>query len=599
MKNKDLEKLINDIDVDVDFNKINSKINYSKYQKVPEKKSVFKFRYALVSLLALLVVSFAGNSLYVNLYNNNLDRKIEKMLNDSIKLEKIENDSDYQKALSNNNLVFDGERKVSWIEQIVEDVEPPKGERPTGSSDMIYEGNTSDEPQTKPNQTETNVQVKGIDEADVSKCDGEYIYAAYKKNLVIYNLEGNKIVNESLEVNKGRNNLYVQDDYVILLNTFYTRIYEFKNETLTILEDIKYSSIMDSRLEGNDLYLVVNDFLLDELEQNENLYYACGVKTTNKYSIYKYNLEEKELEKTSNLNAGSVRLYMSSNHIYLATLCRYYVKDCGYRLITITSIFNKELEPVGAVKVDGYVLNQFSMDEYNGYFRVVTYDTSREENKVNGLYIYDLNTLKIVGSIKENLGEGKQSVKSVSFNKDKCHVVTYEIKDPLYEIDLSDVTNPKIVSVYKAPGYSGYLKNFEINGESYLFGLGYLDDQCFTKISIYKETEEGSIQIGEDFVMSHIYVSNDVDLHLENFNYEEFLNHKALFIYQEEDKLYLGWKVEYEKYYIFEIDVNAEEKVTVYKTIDMKDRYENSRCYLIDGKLYITDAEELEIHNFN
>ena len=173
--------------------------------------------------------------------------------------------------------------------------------------------------------------------------------------------------------------------------------------------------------------------------------------------------------------------------------------------------------------------------------------------------------------IKENLGEGKQSVKSVSFNKDKCHVVTYEIKDPLYEIDLCDVTNPKIVSVYKAPGYSGYLKNFEINGESYLFGLGYLDDQCFTKISIYKETIEGSIQIGEDFVMSDIYVSNEVDLHLKNFNRDEFLNHKSLFIYQEEDKLYLGWKVEYEKYYIFEISVNDEEKVSVYKVIDMKD----------------------------
>ena len=103
--------------------------------------------------------------------------------------------------------------------------------------------------------------------------------------------------------------------------------------------------------------------MLDEFEQNENLYYACGFKATNKYSIYKYNLVEKELEKTSNLNAGSVRLYMSSIHIYLATLCRYYAKDYGYQLITITSIFNKELEPVGAVIVDGYVLNQFHIKD--------------------------------------------------------------------------------------------------------------------------------------------------------------------------------------------------------------------------------------------
>ena len=261
MKNKDFEKLINEIDVDVDFNKISSKINYSKYQKVAEKKGVFKFRYALASLLALLVVSFAGNSLYVNLYNKNLDNRIEKMLNDSIKLEKIENDSDYQKVLSNNNLTFDGSKKVSWIEKMVGlYTEAPKNSNVTdiqtgaAPGDTIYEGTTNDKPEDNINKTETNVQVEGIDEADVSKCDGKYVYAAYNENLVIYNLEGEKVIDESLlneGANKGRNNLYIKDDYVILINTFYTRIYEFKNETLTKLEDIKYTSIMDSRLEDN------------------------------------------------------------------------------------------------------------------------------------------------------------------------------------------------------------------------------------------------------------------------------------------------------------------------------------------------------------
>ena len=85
---------------------------------------------------------------------------------------------------------------------------------------------------------------------------------------------------------------------------------------------------------------------------------------------------------------------------------------------------------------------------------------------------------------------------------------------------------------------------------------------------------------------------------MDDFNYESFLNHKALFVYQEEDKLYLGWKLENDKYYIFEIDVNAEEKVSVYQTIDMEEQYKYSRCYLIDDKLYITDLEELEIHEF-
>jgi uncharacterized secreted protein with C-terminal beta-propeller domain len=120
-------------------------------------------------------------------------------------------------------------------------------------------------------------------------------------------------------------------------------------------------------------------------------------------------------------------------------------------------------------------------------------------------------------------------------------VVTYEQTDPLYEIDLSDPTNPTIVSIYKAPGYSSYLKNFEIAGKKYLLGIGYDDDLSTRKISIYLDEEETK-QIGNDFLISY-YEFNGVDLLLDDIIHTNFDNHKALFIFNDGTYFYLGLKV--------------------------------------------------------
>ncbi len=607
MKKKDLEKLINSQNIENKFNEINKKIDYSKYEKVPAKTRVFRvgFKHCLAGVFALLVLTLSSNYVYCSIHNKLIDKRIEEAYKSKLELKKVETIAEYNKALTSDVVSIKNSKLTPWVESLFEEMSP-KNEFPpalSGGNDVNSGVIYQPEDNEGNNQISTNVQVKGIDEADVSKCDGEYIYAAYNDCVMIFDLNGNIVdqetylENDTLKISNP--NLYVEDENVIVTSEKFTRLYEFENNDLKLKYTFEYEDYLDSRLEDGNLYLIVRNQAQDKKDIDGDVYYTVGSKATARYEIYKYDLETNELKITTNLNTGNAILYMSNNHIYLATKIYYYAEgSSGYYVVTVASIFDKNLEPVGAIKLEGSVLNQFSMDEYNGYFRVVTTQEKRVANKMNHIAIYSLDSLKRVGFLGEGIGEDYQSVKSVSFSENKCHVVTYETKDPLYEIDLSDVTNPKIVSVYKAPGYSSYLQKFEINGEPYLFGLGYGDESYERKISIYKETEEGTVQIGEDFLMSTINITaSNYDLILKDYNPSSF-DHKALFVYEKDDVLYLGTKLEKDKYYIFKIDVNSNVVISNYCILESNDRYDDSRCYLIDGKLLITDYHDIVIYSF-
>ena len=77
-----------------------------------------------------------------------------------------------------------------------------------------------------------------------------------------------------------------------------------------------------------------------------------------------------------------------------------------------------------------------------------------------------------------------------------------------------------------------------------------------------------------------------------------FNDHKALFIYNDSVDLYLGIKASSKDYFIFKIDVDSDSVVSIYKHITFDSSYEYSRCYLIDGTLYITGYNEIVLESF-
>lgn len=134
--------------------------------------------------------------------------------------------------------------------------------------------------------------------------------------------------------------------------------------------------------------------------------------------------------------------------------------------------------------VDGNLLNQFAMDEYNGAFRLATtvyeyqevhsyneYNSSyytyyNQTTYYNNLYILDKN-LNVTGQITKIAPNEK--IYSVRFDGEIGYMVTFRQTDPLFAIDLSNTTKPEILSALKIPGFSSYMQPY---GEGLLFGFG-------------------------------------------------------------------------------------------------------------------------------
>ena len=118
----------------------------------------------------------------------------------------------------------------------------------------------------------------------------------------------------------------------------------------------------------------------------------------------------------------------------------------------------------------GHLLNQFSMDEHKGYFRVVTTEGNTWDDKKpseNNLFILDEN-LNTTGSV-EGLAKGER-IYSARFMGDKAYMVTFRETDPLFVIDVANPAAPKVLGELKIPGFSNYLHPLDDN---HLIGFGY------------------------------------------------------------------------------------------------------------------------------
>ncbi|MFA6214415.1 MAG: beta-propeller domain-containing protein [Candidatus Micrarchaeia archaeon] len=123
----------------------------------------------------------------------------------------------------------------------------------------------------------------------------------------------------------------------------------------------------------------------------------------------------------------------------------------------------------GEGRVAGHVLNQFSMDEYSGNFRIATTSGNtwdRQNPSSNNVYVLGPD-MKTVGRL-EGLAPG-ESIYSARFIGDRAYLVTFKKIDPLFVIDLSNAASPQVLGKLKIPGYSDYLHPYD---ETHLIGLG-------------------------------------------------------------------------------------------------------------------------------
>jgi len=164
---------------------------------------------------------------------------------------------------------------------------------------------------------------------------------------------------------------------------------------------------------------------------------------------------------------------------------------------SIVDSYRSGVKILGAAQLPGYLLNQYSIDVWDGHLRLATTVNSRWgcahddendqkhkdciwqmlEDSDNFISVYkvpsdgQVDTVMSRVGFLNGLGEEQESIKAVRFMGEKGWLVTFVRTDPLYALDLSDHTSPEVKGFLKVTGYSNYLHPYDDEGE-YLLGVG-------------------------------------------------------------------------------------------------------------------------------
>lgn len=372
----------------------------------------------------------------------------------------------------------------------------------------------------------TNTQEKDVDEGDIIKTDGNYLYIANAddKSISIVDVTGKKMVEASqidLKDNEIVKEIYLNGDKLVVVGHLQkenkveekTR-YEvsdciafIESDTVVKVYDIsdrkapklvnEYSqqgTYNNSRMVGTKLYAistyrvnVYNDDYRDGCIPEITVDDACKRIPADSISIIESSESttyavittldvSKKVEPESSAILGECgNLYASSKGLFLCESAQ----DEKYQ--EITKIYRFEYTDSGVKhaaegKVNGYINNQFSMSYDGEYFRIattfnkVTVDgdsvSMSVDDRVNNLYILN-NSIQIVGRV-EDMAKG-ELIKSVRFVGNMAYVVTFRQTDPLFVIDLSNPKEPTVKGELKIPGFSEYLHPIT---ENLLVGVG-------------------------------------------------------------------------------------------------------------------------------
>ncbi len=215
-----------------------------------------------------------------------------------------------------------------------------------------------------------------------------------------------------------------------------------------------YTTIMALNIENSQEQAVSTTILMGNAGSiyvsQSNIYLTDEVST---YQTTPTHSDFKQAQLLCQCRSSPVQLYSQGTDIY-----RIAISGPSFTL-------------AAAGNVTGTVMSQYSMDEYNGYFRIATtsirlllnHYTSTQENN---LYILDSN-LQVVGKL-ENLASGEE-LHSARFIDDRCYLVTFNQIDPLFVVDLSQPTNPMVLGNLTIPGYSDFLQPYDA---THLIGIG-------------------------------------------------------------------------------------------------------------------------------
>jgi uncharacterized secreted protein with C-terminal beta-propeller domain len=410
-------------------------------------------------------------------------------------------------------------------------------------------------------------------------------------------------------------------------------------ENIEVYRELKFDSayIASSRMIDDRVYLILNDYSIsyyfeaegfvpeymdsvisDDLEMLgiDNIYFMPNDSESFSYLILvSFSVDDLEEASVKAYLGSTYQIYMSVNNLYTTVYnYSYNEEEETYEQKTFIlrfEISDDELVYKALGEIQGMPLNQFSMDEYDGVFRIaVTYYNYKSQDT------YLTNTLYLLNAESENemteisklggLGKPNERIYSVRYNEEIAYVVTFVNTDPLYKLDLSDANNPVILGELYEEGVSDYLH--QIN-DDLMIGVGRMAETnengwsnfIGVKVALYDTSGDTPI-------------STDTYLVEGEYSYTSVTyNHKAFIYYEVEDEdfVYIAIPVSiYEdsyyrysqKMFVFKVYFSGElELVDELEHENSKNNYFDTieKAVMIENYIYTLSYSQIQVFNMN
>lgn len=439
-----------------------------------------------------------------------------------------------------------------------------KGSAPEAAKDSVATGSASGSSGSD-DYNSTYTQVEGVDEADIVKTDGKYIYAASNSSVSVFPAKPEKL-EEIAKINEESR--YIEEFYIsgndlitissenVHENNYYKIVSYLSVYDISDINNIylkgsfcQEGNYISSRLIDNMLYLVSSSYANNddylpcygksqstpdepdlETIPAEDIYMVQDPTETTFTIISSVNIGDPSQPTATKAILGSAdEIYCNTEHLYITAESysinpirsfiedisyeldwNYYYTTSSYKTQVIKIDLNSNIDFIGSATVDGYIKDQYSLDEYEDNLRIATTSENGNGKDINNLYVLNAE-MKQIGSVTGFANN--ESIKAVRYLNDTAYVITYEQTDPLFIIDLTDPTSPNITGEAKITGFSTMLVPVD---ENTLLGIGYnteaIEDDVFDmeyqdglKLVVFDITDKANPVVSDTRVFNGVY----------------------------------------------------------------------------------------------
>ncbi|MGB5823266.1 MAG: beta-propeller domain-containing protein [Proteocatella sp.] len=379
-----------------------------------------------------------------------------------------------------------------------------------------------------PGYSQTNLQVEGVDEADIVKTDGKYIY--YVKDNIIYIAETDK--GKLVQRNKidAGTDFYVIEIYIdlsadqksksmVMIGREYKNSKTYSKAVVYDITDVtkakekrsfsQEGNYISSRKIGKNFHMVTEfhfgyygkgvampvyrDTAVSSLEINmepKDIMIFPPYLGGTLVSINSFDIDSNVKAQRVNYLGNAQNLYMANDSMYVSYLNSdflYYPMFAEPKIEASGDVLNETIDIMPPIEYrEKTIIKKFDVKDtsikYSSEASIegtlinqfamdqssgyfrVAY--TKDQSSGSMVSVFD-KTMKEVGKLS-GIAPGEK-IYSVRFMGDKLYLVTFKQIDPFFVIDVSKPELPKILGYLKIPGYSDYLHSYD---ENHILGFG-------------------------------------------------------------------------------------------------------------------------------